>query len=242
MNYIGIDGCKAGWVAWILEKGELSFQIASTLAELYETVTADSYCLIDMPIGFSDAANPDRLCDKAARKFLSPKRGSSVFSVPSREAVFSEDYESACTVNQTLTGKKFSKQTWYITPKIRELELFLRDNPSFSIRESHPEVVFAALSGQPMVHNKKTTLGRQERMVILNRFAPKWVGLLEQAIDATLRKVAQPDDFIDAFVLMLACQQHHELKSLPEHADFDPEGRRREIVYWPYLKPVLAQT
>lgn len=233
MNYIGIDGCKAVWVAWVLVNGELRYQIARTLAELYETISVDSYCLIDMPIGFSDADSPDRLCDKAARKLLRPKRGSSVFTVPCREAVFSKDYESACTVNQALTGKKFSKQTWYLTPKIRELEILLSSNTAVSIRESHPEVVFAALSGQPMVHNKKTALGRQERMAVLNALAPKWVELLELAVNTTLRKVAQPDDFIDAFVLMLACQQQHELKSLPEHADFDPEGRRREIVYWP---------
>jgi predicted RNase H-like nuclease len=230
--YIGIDGCKAGWLAWIFDNGVLKYQISPNLQTLYEDLGKESYCLIDMPIGFSDKANPDRPCDKAARKYLSKIRSSSVFTVPSRQAVFSEDYQSACDVNKALLGKKFSKQTWAIVPKIRELDRFIEQNPSICIRESHPEVVFAAFAGVPMGHNKKTSQGKLERLRLLNSIYPNWMAQLDCAINSTPRKIAMPDDFIDAFALMIACMNQSNLKTLPDLADFDLMGNKREIVYW----------
>lgn len=79
MKYIGIDGCKAGWIAWIVSGNEPpEFKVVKTLDELLDDLTGAT-TLIDMPIGFSDSQTPDRLCDKAARRFLTSKRGSSVF-------------------------------------------------------------------------------------------------------------------------------------------------------------------
>ncbi len=149
MKYIGIDGCKAGWIAWIVSDNAVpAYKVVNTLDELVDEL-AGSTTLIDMPIGFSDSQTPDRLCDKAARRFLTSKRGSSVFPVPCREAVYQTDYIAACDANVEKLDKKFSKQTWGIVPKIRELDELIETHPNLSIRESHPEVVFAALKGEP---------------------------------------------------------------------------------------------
>lgn len=238
MKYIGIDGCKAGWIAWIVSGNETpEFKVVKTLEELVDDFTG-STTLIDMPIGFSDSLTPDRLCDKAARRFLTSKRGSSVFPVPCREAVYQTDYIAACSANVEQLDKKFSKQTWGIVPKIRELDELIESHPSLSIRESHPEVVFAALKGEPLTFSKRTQEGKEERLSIIQQLAPQWCDGLSLAISNTKRKDVAIDDIYDAFILMLIAYHAPTLSCLPElfeiggKADKDQNGRVREIVYW----------
>ncbi|EDK26652.1 hypothetical protein VSWAT3_09148 [Vibrionales bacterium SWAT-3] len=238
MKYIGIDGCKAGWIAWIVSDAQAPvFKVVKALDELASDL-AGSTALIDMPIGFSDAQTPDRLCDKAARRFLTSKRGSSVFPVPCREAVYQADYIAACNANVQQLGKKFSKQTWGIVPKIRELDKLIDDHPHLSIRESHPEVVFAALKGEPLTFSKRTQEGKEERLSIIQQLAPQWCEGLALAISNTKRKDVAIDDIYDAFILMLIAYHAPTLACLPElfqiggKADKDQNGRVREIVYW----------
>ncbi|MEZ8580419.1 DUF429 domain-containing protein [Vibrio splendidus] len=238
MKYIGIDGCKAGWIAWIISGNEPpTFKVVNTLDELVDDLTGAT-TLIDMPIGFSDSQTPDRLCDKAARRFLTSKRGSSVFPVPCREAVYQTDYIAGCIANVQQLDKKFSKQTWGIVPKIRELDELIETYPNLSIRESHPEVVFAALKGEPLTFSKRTQEGKEERLSIIQQLAPQWCGRLSLAISNTKRKDVAIDDIYDAFVLMLVAYYAPQLSTLPEpsdvggEADVDQNGRVREIVYW----------
>ncbi|WP_333918861.1 DUF429 domain-containing protein [Vibrio crassostreae] len=238
MKYIGIDGCKAGWIAWIVSGNETpEFKVVKTLEELVDDLTG-STTLIDMPIGFSDSLTPDRLCDKAARRFLTSKRGSSVFPVPCREAVYQTDYIAACSANVEQLDKKFSKQTWGIVPKIRELDELIESHPSLSIRESHPEVVFAALKGEPLTFSKRTQEGKEERLSIIQQLAPQWCEVVALAISNTKRKDVAIDDIYDAFILMLIVYHAPTLSCLPElsdiggKADKDQNGRVREIVYW----------
>ncbi|WP_261885313.1 DUF429 domain-containing protein [Vibrio pomeroyi] len=238
MKYIGIDGCKAGWIAWIVSDNQAPvFKVVKALDELASDLIG-STTLIDMPIGFSDAQTPDRLCDKAARRFLTSKRGSSVFPVPCREAVYQTDYITACNANVQQLGKKFSKQTWGIVPKIRELDKLIDDHPNLSIRESHPEVVFAALKGEPLTFSKRTQEGKEERLSIIQQLAPQWCEVVALAISNTKRKDVAIDDIYDAFILMLIASHAPTLSCLPEFsdvggkADKDQNGRVREIVYW----------
>jgi predicted RNase H-like nuclease len=125
-------------------------------------------------------------------------------------------------------GKKISKQTWYILPKVREVDALLRQHRSVMLRESHPEVVFKALNKQSLSHSKKTIEGREERLAILNHYCPEWISVLTDAIEQTKRSMAQPDDLIDAFALMLIASKWPQLSTLPEmKAPLD-----NEIVYW----------
>lgn len=238
MKYIGIDGCKAGWIAWIVSDNAVpAYKVVNTLDELVDEL-AGSTTLIDMPIGFSDSQTPDRLCDKAARRFLTSKRGSSVFPVPCREAVYQTDYIAACNANVEQLSKKFSKQTWGIVPKIRELDDLMNAHANLSIRESHPEVVFAALKGEPLAFSKRTQEGKEERLLVIQQLAPQWCDVLSLAIANTKRKDVAIDDIYDAFVLMLIAYHAPQLSTLPElfdaggEADIDQNGRVREIVYW----------
>lgn len=231
MKYIGIDGCKAGWVVWSVKQAQPQCQIVTQLAEVTQLLM-NSTALIDIPIGYSDEKTPDRLCDKAARKFLSPRRSASVFPVPSRQAAYANDYAQACEVNLLLLGRKLSKQTWFILPKVVEVETLLAETPTLTFRESHPEVVFAALQGSPLEYSKKTEPGQAERIKLIRAIAPDWVEALLTKLSETKTKQAHRDDIIDAFVLMLIAAKANTLSTLPQQPDRDPQGQVREIVYW----------
>ena len=73
-----------------------------------------------------------------------------------------DTYESASSQNYAQSGRRLSKQTWAILGKIREVDDFLGNTTDArqTLRESHPEVMFAALNGgRPMTHTKKTADG-----------------------------------------------------------------------------------
>ncbi|NRF14107.1 DUF429 domain-containing protein [Vibrio coralliilyticus] len=240
MNYVGIDGCKAGWLAWCINGDKPKLYIRKSLTDLLNVIGANSRWIIDMPIGFSSPEEPDRLCDKAARKLLKERR-SSVFTVPCREAVYASNYEQACEINHRHLGKRFSKQTWGIVPKIRELDQFVcsySNNHEFAIRESHPEVVFAGLAGHPMAFNKKTVQGREERLNVIQNLAPGWVDILYREMKEVPRKIAELDDLIDAFVLLLIATKWESLASLPATKGFEISSNSGEIVYIPKCTPV----
>ena len=122
--------------------------------------------------------------------------------------------------------KKFSKQTWGIVPKIRELDELIETHPNLSIRESHPEVVFAALKDEPLTFSKRTQEGKEERLSIIQQLAPQWCDGLSLAISNTKRKDVAIDDIYDAFVLMLIAYYAPQLSTLPELSDVGGEATR----------------
>ncbi|MEM9295813.1 MAG: DUF429 domain-containing protein, partial [Planctomycetota bacterium] len=127
---VGLDGCKAGWVAASFDGQALAFRLFDSI----EAWAADDdwqapQTLIDMPIGLLSAGCPGdppyapgvRGCDAAARRLLGPRR-SSVFAAPSREALAAPDYPSANAANRAAIGKGLSKQAYYLIPKVREVD------------------------------------------------------------------------------------------------------------------------
>ena len=122
--------------------------------------------------------------------------------------------------------------------KLTDLDELIEAHPDLSIRESHPEVVFAALKGEPLTFSKRTPEGKEERLSIIQQLAPQWCEGLVLAISNTKRKDVAIDDIYDAFVLMLVAYYAPQLSTLPEpfdvggEADVDQNGRVREIVYW----------
>ena len=76
---------------------------------------------VDMPIGFPEGSG--RAAEREARSRLG-QRQSSVFSVPSRDAVMCEDYRDACAANlrNSDPSRKVAKQVFHIFPKMREID------------------------------------------------------------------------------------------------------------------------
>lgn len=235
MNFIGIDGCKAGWFYIGLDgNGGWKSGVVDTIFELSDYITTSELTLIDIPIGLREQEKCERLCDKAARKVLG-KRRSSVFPAPSRPAINCATYEEGSRVNSQCTERKLSKQSWAISTKIKEVDEFLREadtNVRKKVREIHPEVCFWALNNcTEMAHSKKKLAGFNERLVILS----KWCGLTGEVVNGALkkypRKKVAKDDIVDGLVGAVTATFSGRLRTLPEEPEVDATGLSMEIVY-----------
>lgn len=230
---IGIDGCKAGWFYFRFDGEAISYGVAKSLAEILEDVEGEACILVDMPIGLLESGKTERQCDLAAREALSPHRASSVFPAPCRQALAATSYEEASTINERTLGRKLSKQSWALVPKIRELDDLLANSPHAraSIRETHPEVCFRGLMGGPMRHSKRTREGFLERRDLLELVEPAAEEMIAAAFLVHGGFDAGRDDIVDAFIAALCARAAQNLRTLPEAPKFDERGLAMEICY-----------
>lgn len=232
--FYGIDGCRAGWIViGIATDGQYSVQLAGQFDQLCETISGATLSLVDMPIGLPSRAIPQRLCDTAARRLLGARR-SSVFPVPARAALAGRDYVEACAINARELGKKISRQSWNIMPRIAEVDWALGRGLSQSqLREMHPEVAFTMLNmGVPMQASKKTAAGFAERMSVLTRWLPA-TAEIQQAARASCpsRQKLADDDILDALVGAVTASHYPALGTLPDTPIDDETGLAMEIVF-----------
>jgi predicted RNase H-like nuclease len=222
---VGIDGCRAGWVIAFQLGGEPVLALVKTLSELAPHLGRETTVMIDMPIGLLNDAS-SRYCDALARERLRPYRSSSIFGVPPRAVTRISDYTQANALSRKLTGKGLSKQSFYLFPKIRELDDWLV-NPERQGEwwECHPEVAFAQLNrGVAVKASKKSEEGQAERVSLLADL-PGVNKALERASENYKRKDLLPDDCIDALVCLLTAErdQHHRIL-MPATPDTDERG------------------
>jgi predicted RNase H-like nuclease len=172
MFVAGVDGCRAGWACFKVEVTSLATSVeVIDLPELLKSRPDDLGCLgIDIPIGLLDGS---RSCDKKARELLGQPRGTSVFAAPCRAALLSASHSQASAVNRQRTGRGLSLQSFHIGPKIKQVDDTITPERQQWAFEVHPEVCFWALNQhRPMVHNKKTEAGRNERLNLLRTVFP----------------------------------------------------------------------
>ena len=168
--FVGIDGYIDGWCCCIIHDG-VRIELHKNLTTLFENIGINNLTLIDMPVGLS-SKNFERFIDFKLRTYLPKNKKSSVFTAPCREAVLSNDYNSAKKANQIITNRSISIQSWNISKKIKELDGFLisQKKNKLTIKESHPEFCFVNLNNNnPLIHSKKTNEGYKERLSILIR-------------------------------------------------------------------------
>ena len=228
----GVDGCPAGWFYFALDAtGKYCYGIVEDLREITDRANPQDRVLVDIPIGLR---NGPRCCDWLARCRLGRRR-SSVFPAPARAALQAVGYDDACRRNQKATGKKLSKQTFNILPKVHAVDdLLQRDEKARAIvQEVHPELCFWALKDEvPMVHNKKARAraGFKERMAVLKGC---WDGAEAAACEVCAcypRKQVACDDIADAMVAALTARAY-ALKSLPEQPPEDAVGLPMQMVW-----------
>lgn len=232
----GIDASRYGWVMTSIGGKSNVIRFHQNLQSLHHEISIKSRILIDMPIGLADkkvARFVQRPCDSAARKMLG-KKHSSIFSPPCIEALYEKSYSDASRVNFKILGKKLSKQSWNIMPKIREINAFLHLNPEWrgKILESHPELAFQFLNeNKPLLHSKKTQEGINERIRILNNHYPSATNLFELfSEDKALRSHASKDDIADSICLaVLNFTRRNKLKNISEEYPEDSLGNRMGI-------------
>lgn len=229
MKVVGIDGCKLGWIAVIMDSFDnWSVEVFGSIEELIHKLHSQDLFLIDIPIGLREDEKNERLCDLQSRKSLGQPRGSSVFTVPSRTSIYCDTYEEANKMNKELVGRGIPKQTWGIVPKIKEVDTYIRNNIEIKerLKESHPEVGFWALSGRPMKYSKRKKEGYEERKKVLSGIYPKSDEIIEYTLDKYLRKEVQKDDMLDALCLALNGVIGAEIgfKTVPNIVEVDVEG------------------
>lgn len=148
-------------------------KLFATFAELAAAVPKRGVVGIDIPMGLPDVTiDGGRPCEVAARARLGAGRSASIFSTPSRAALYEKTYEACCAkIRRELPHRLgISKQAWMIAPKVREVDLAVRAGLPFKLQEAHPEVIFARMQGgQGLRESKKTKAGRALRLKLLRR-------------------------------------------------------------------------
>ena len=235
MFVVGVDGCRAGWLAVKLSRpGDWECRIFPDMASLWSAYRRAALILVDIPIGLPEAAN-DRACDKAARKVLGLRR-SSVFPVPCRAAVYAADYDAAIRINEQVTGKRIFRATWNLIPRMRQVDEILQTDHEARkvIREAHPEVMFWGLNrGRPLTFSKKAATGEGERLEILARVYPPAKALFFEMKKTLPGKSAAPDDLMDALAAaVIGLSSSGKLKTLPETPGRDAHSLPMEMVYF----------
>lgn len=246
----GVDGCKAGWIAIIRRPGQPAETcVTRSFAALVDLLPDDAVIAVDMPIGLPDftrhgGRGPERL----VRPFLG-ERQSSVFSIPSRAAVYAADedfttierwYEAHGAASRVAREtsdppRGVSIQAFGIFSRIRELDRLLIARPCLRGRvlESHPEAAFWQLNGgKPMALPKKikgrvNPAGMEERKALL---AAR--GHDRGFLDRAPPRGAAEDDFLDAAAVMLVAGRfaRGEATSFPDPPGVD--GMGNPIAIW----------
>ena len=204
----------------------VDISVAPTFQHLLSRTESCAAVGVDIPIGLSD--NASRQADGAAREVLRPLRASSVFPAPVRATLAAKSYEAACTLSFAACGKKLSKQTYAILPKIREADQAMRPELQQRVAEVHPEVSFCALNGmQPLAHSKKSPLGAQQREFLL-------ANVFEDDLACkAVRGGVWLEDFFDACAAAWTARRLAlgDAVRLPPGPPTDGRGLRMEIVY-----------
>ena len=222
--YIGVDGCRGGWIAAVLDHGEFRLERYDSISSIVNVYPAFDAFMIDMAIGLRNSAEQKRP-DHDAKIELGAK-ASTVFPIPSREAVYAEGEEAQKEANKRTLGKSLAKQSLAIIPKIRELDEFLNEHSEYKNRilESHPEVAFARLNGSVVMSRKKEEPGLSVRGHILSEYLDKndLSGLYDKAKELECGQ----DDLIDAICLAVtgAMHAHGQTETLPEEPEKDEKG------------------
>jgi predicted RNase H-like nuclease len=236
-EWMGIDGCRSGWVAATLHSTRTltGIRLFETFSEAVIESRGAVLTLVDIPIGLPSQELPRaRLCDGIVRKNLG-SRASSVFPVPAREAVWAVDYEAACRRNEKILGVSLSRQSWSICPKIRDVDSVFRIAPALQtrIRETHPELCFRLLNNGRVVTNpKKSPAGQRVRRELLRGWTTNLDAALKEARRIHRGAGVDLDDLLDAVAASIVARlaADRQAASVPLVPECDACGLRMEIV------------
>jgi len=224
---IGIDGCKAGWFAvWHSQDETIETAIFPSISNLKDFFVEFNQFIIgiDMPVILSEVM--PREADQLARKLLS-KKASSVFTAPTPKMLDQPNYEKACLISKNLIGKSMSLQSWYLFPKIKDVQTILHYK-NIKVFEIHPELSFRAMNNQKVIlESKKTNEGFEIRKSLLDKH------FLDFNFDVIRNKYQKKDvmddDILDALVVLWSAKRivNNQALYLPKI----PEKQNMQIVY-----------
>ena len=219
----GIDGTPEGWIVVVCDDA-LESPNAFLVARLVDLPRRLQVVAVDVPIGLPEKGARDADC--LARKALGEPRRRSVFPSPVRSVLGARSWEEACVRSQRADGRRLSKQTFAILPKIAEADALVRSDSWARrvIHEVHPELSFAKWSGKPMIHPKKRSAGRKERLALISETFGQ--GVFESARAALRGHHVGFDDLADAFAAVWTARRIRagNAEMLPPEGALDAEG------------------
>ena len=218
----GLDGCRRGWIAVIAASNHAQARVrfAKSVLDVVDAPEAPGVIALDIPIGLPDWARYGQLWldggrtpERLVRPLLGARQ-SSVFSIPSRPAVYAASDETvsepdrfrhACAIARATSadGKAVAKQGFQIFRRIIEIDCVLRGRPELTARvfECHPEVSFWAMNDKTSIPEPKKARGSpfppgiafRRRLLVAHGFDPD---LLQASVARECG--AGLDDLIDA--------------------------------------------
>ena len=212
----GVDGCAGGWIAAFIrpEGGETRVRIVLRFADVLSAPERPEIVAVDMPIGLPERVGiGGRAAENSVRPLLGARQ-SSVFSVPSRAAIYAADYGEACRIAAATAEppRKVSKQLCNIAAKIREVDECLRGSANTAARvfEVHPELAFWRLNGeQALTEPKKVKSRPYQPGLALRRGLLIAAGLPAEAVNALPPQGAAADDLLDALACATIARRIH---------------------------------
>ncbi len=223
MKVLGADACPAGWFVTVIDGGDVSTDMYESFERLRHEHTGAHHVLVDIPIGLP--TDERRRCDEAARELLGC-RGNSVFYSPSEGAIECTDYDEANDTHREDLGHGLSQQAYHISDKIREVRSAVGSQYDGNVRESHPELCFAALNGQPIAYSKSSDSGQSLRLELLGETLNDAKAIYGDVRDRRPLTEVGRDDILDAMVLAVAAR-HDSLATVPS----DPDTNEPRIYY-----------
>lgn len=207
---MGIDGCRQGWVAFVLPEERVVEGFASFAALVAHLGAEVTVAGVDMPLSIPETG--ERQAELEVREALGPFR-SSLFITPTREALAANTQAEASTINRRNGGLGVTAQAFALRHKIAEVGAA---RPGFPLIEVHPELTFATLG--PVHHRKRTWAGVRERVSVL-----RGQGL--HPWQWNCGDWAAADDTLDAAAAALSAQRY----ALGQALAFPAEGTVAEI-------------
>lgn len=234
----GVDGCPGGWIAvfrCIDGSVEPTIKVFADFSSLLSAEEAPSIIAVDMPIGLPEKVGRGGRGPESAVRPLLGQRQSSVFSVPSRKAVYCESYPEACRVALKTSDppRKVSKQCFHLFPKIREIDRLMDRALEERVYEVHPELAFWRLNGEsPMslpkkVKSRPSAPGLAERRACLEKF-----GFPSAFFEQVRPRGVGADDLMDAGVNAVVAERIYNSLAVPFPPTFKRDEKGLRIAIW----------
>jgi predicted RNase H-like nuclease len=203
----GADGCPPGWAVVLRDvsgRKPAELMVFKTMADLLRHPKVPALVAVDMPIGLPEHVGPGGRAPEAELRALLGERKASLFSIPSRRAIYAPDFAAACeaSLETSEPPRKISIQAYNLFPKIREMDELIRNDPGLAsiVRESHPEGAFMVMNDrQPLTEPKKVKSAiHAPGMALRKKLLVEVAGFAEDFLDQKPPKGVGVDDFLDA--------------------------------------------
>ena len=139
---------------------------------------------------------------------LLKNRACTIFTPPTLNALRTKNYIDACEVNFKECGKRISKQSWNLFPKIKEAHNFLKNNliGKVGVFEVHPELSFMAMNDMNIIEaSKKTDIGKEIRIELIQKFFPTFS--FELVRNKYKKNQVLDDDILDSISVLWSTQR-----------------------------------